>query len=131
MPIIVGLKITSKGLQYQWQRTFYTYDPTLAGATLTAGPDYVIENSFPDSDVFEERILNESGKQIFYEYGGYTEYLVSGHVDPVEGLYYSCRATSQSSAATEVYVYKLPWISTADSETPLAVSTVNVPPGTG
>ena len=106
LPIIVQFKITSYGLVYQWQRQFNTGDAGLQGSTLTAGPNYVIENTYP-FDLWVH-VLSQAGVELMRdfeaEYDG--TYVVAASVDSTRTYYYSCRAVSFPSTATSVAVFR-------------------------
>jgi hypothetical protein len=71
-PVLVAFMITPAGLVYQWERQLVTGDPSLQGATLTAGPDYVIENTFPDTENLEVSILSQTRGQVIVDDFGTT-----------------------------------------------------------
>lgn len=110
-PVLVGLKVTGTKLEYQWQQELETGDSGLQGATLVAGPDYVIENTFPDPlspFPLALYVVNQTGTQILSDGGkGTGMQVVAGIVNPTASLYYSCRSATGSSPATEVSVYAL------------------------
>jgi hypothetical protein len=106
-PVIVGLKITPKGLVYEWQHELATGDGGLQFTTLTAGADYVIENTYPVRGLVVH-ILDQAGSEMLVDAtptsnSPYT--VLSGYVDPTTSLYYSCRSADGSLPATSVSIY--------------------------
>ena len=69
-PNIVGLKMTPTGLVYEWQDEIQTGDAGLQGTTLTAGHNYVIENTYPFG--LWEHVVSQAGGELIndYENGG-------------------------------------------------------------
>jgi len=130
-PILAAFTITSKGLVYQWQSEIETGDPTLQGTTLEAGPNYVIENTFPDAVDLWVEIYSKSGQHIVDDKGngsGNASGLISGHISPSGKLYYSCRdvpTTEPVTPANTVVVYELSGTGLLDTSLskPLATST--------
>ena len=107
-PNIVGLKITPTGLVYEWQDEIQTGDAGLQGTTLTAGHNYVIENTYPFG--LWEHVVSQAGVELINDYengGGSGVYLTAGRVDSTRTFYYSCRSTSSSPPATSVAVFRV------------------------
>jgi hypothetical protein len=107
-PNIVGLKITPTGLVYEWQDEIQTGDAGLQGTTLTAGHNYVIENTYPFG--LWEHVVSQAGVELINDYengGGSGVYLMAGRVDSTRTFYYSCRSTSSSPPATSVSVFRV------------------------
>jgi hypothetical protein len=107
-PNVVGFKITPTGLDLQWEKEFATGDSSLQGATLAAGPGYVIENTYPAPGVgIWVHVLDEAGAEVLSDYDddGGGVWLISGQVDATKTFYYSCRNTASSPPATLVSVY--------------------------
>jgi hypothetical protein len=107
-PNIVGLKITATGLVYEWQDEIQTGDAGLQGTTLTAGHNYVIENTYPFG--LWEHVVSQAGVELINDYengGGSGVYLISGRVDSTRTFYYSCLSTSSSPPATSVSVFRV------------------------
>jgi hypothetical protein len=105
-PNIVGFKITPPGLVYEWEEEIQTADAGLQGATLMAGPNYVIENTYPAG--LWVHVIRQTGAEMIndYEDGVFSGvYLISGHADSTRTFYYSCRSTSSSPPATSVSVF--------------------------
>jgi len=108
-PNIVGFKITPTGLVYEWQEEIQAEDTGLQGATLTAGPNYVIENTYPAG--LWVHVIGQTGAEMINDYqdGGFSGiFLISGHADSTRTFYYSYRSMSASSPATSVSVFS--WI---------------------
>jgi hypothetical protein len=101
-PNIVGFKITPTGLVLKWEEELETGDASLQGSTLSAGADYVIENTYPAG--LWIHVLNQAGKELIDDYQDST--VTSGHVDSTRTFYYSCRAASSAPPATSVSVYR-------------------------
>jgi len=82
-----------------------TGDSGLQGTTLTAGPNYVIENTYPFN--LWVHVLSQTGQELMTDaeddFGGT---YVSGSVDSTRTYYYSCRAASFPSPATSVAVFR-------------------------
>jgi len=107
-PNIVGLKMTPTGLVYEWQDEIQTGDAGLQGTTLTAGHNYVIENTYPFG--LWEHVVSQAGGELINDYengGGSGVYLISGRVDSARTFYYSCLSTSASPPATSVSVFRV------------------------
>jgi hypothetical protein len=107
-PNIVGLKITPTGLVYEWQDEIQTGDAGLQGTTLTAGHNYVIENTYPFG--LWEHVVSQEGVELINDYengGGSGVYLISGRVDSTRTFYYSCLSMSSSPPATSVSAYRV------------------------
>jgi hypothetical protein len=105
-PNIVGFKITPAGLVYEWEEEIQTADASLQGATLTAGPTYVIENTYPAG--LWVHVIRQTGAEMINDYadGQFSGvYLISGRADSTRTFYYSCRSTSSSPPATSVSVF--------------------------
>lgn len=124
-PIIVGFQITSTGLVYDWQHQLQTGDSGLQGTTLTAGPNYVIENTYP-FDLWVH-VLSQAGEELMtdIEDDFDSTYVVSDSVDSTRTYYYSGRAASYPAPATSVAVFRFESgtdVSTGTA-TPLGTST--------
>jgi len=124
LPIIVGLKITSTKLVFEWQQELQTGDAGLQGTTLSAGPDYVIENTFPVGSLIVH-VLNQAGTELLVDETNTGTTVLSGYVDPAIGLYYSCRspASSDPVSAVSVYAFKAGVDVNTSTATPVAKST--------
>ena len=111
LPVIVQFKATSHGLEYRWQQEFSTGDASLQGASISTSAHYLIENTYPVFGLYIY-VINESGEELVADAGSNGSNLVSGHVDPEGGFYYSCRYLAKSytgvlGRANAVAVYKL------------------------
>ncbi|MGA2191131.1 MAG: hypothetical protein ABSH33_21650 [Steroidobacteraceae bacterium] len=126
IPNIVGFSITPTGMVYEWENEIQTGDGGLQGSTLTGGPGYVIENTYPAG--LWVHVVNQTGAEVINDYadgGSAGIYLISGQVDSSMTFYYSCRSTASTPPAKSVSVFSFEdgvdvYTSTA---TPVATST--------
>jgi hypothetical protein len=98
-PILVGFKITAKGLEEAWEDEVATGDPSLQGTSISAENGYVIENTFPSETALYVIVVNQAGQEIVSDESD-TPAVVSGHIKGK--LYYSCRARSPYGRSTPV-----------------------------
>ena len=91
-PILVGLKITEKGLHQEWESEVATGGPSLANSSISAENGYVIENTFPSGSSLFVVVVNQEGQTVVSDT---SSFLVSGHVNGK--VYYSCRGASGRS----------------------------------
>lgn len=109
-PILVAFKITPKGLELQWQNIVVTGDPGLRESSITAGKNYIMENTFPCCGLVVV-IYSQSGQLMVEDPGENGEDLVSAHISPNGDFYYSCveepTATYPAPTADTVRVYEL------------------------
>jgi hypothetical protein len=98
-PILVGFKITAKGLEEAWEDEVATGGPSLAGTSISAENGYVIENTFPSGFALYVVVVNQAGQELVSDEPG-TPVVVSGHINGK--FYYSCRVTSPYGRSTPV-----------------------------
>jgi hypothetical protein len=127
-PNIVGFKIASTGLTLSFEKEIGTGDSSLQGTTIAAGPDYVIEYTYPaTADQLWLQVLDQTGKESMHDLDPGTGgvWLVTGQVDSTRTYYYSCRGSSSTPPATSVsvFAFKAGTDVDATSATPLATST--------
>jgi hypothetical protein len=111
LPILVQFEPTAHGLEYRWQQEVSTGDASLQGTTISTSSHYLIENTYPDLGLWVH-VIDQSGTELVTDEGTNGSNVVSGHIDPAGGFYYSCRDLSQShgsplGAANAVAVYRL------------------------
>jgi len=126
VPNIVGFEIASTGLVKKWEAPVATGDVGLQGSNITAGPNYVIENTYPAGSLWVY-VVGQSGVDLLLDNQSESSsvFAVSGQVDSTRTLYYSCRAASSSLPATSVSAYKFEsgvYVFTATAS-PVATST--------
>jgi hypothetical protein len=100
---VVGFRITAHGLRKEW-----SYDTNMDPfeyrfIALTAGWNSVIVYSQPYG--LFATVLDQSGEFIAGDGSAGTtgDHLLSGHVDPDNKFYYSCRANASGTKYVEVY----------------------------
>lgn len=108
-PRVVGYSISRLGLTHQWEKELNTGDFDLSGSTITAGPNYLIEYTYPagPDQLFLYVLDQDTGKDLMHDVdpGANGVWLITGRVDPTRVYYYSCRSTSVSPPATSVTVF--------------------------
>jgi hypothetical protein len=111
LPIIAGYSISTLGLTLEWEQELSTGDSSLQGSTITAGPDYLIEYTYPaePDELFLYVIDQATGNQILndVEPGAHGIWLITGRVDSSRTYYYSCRSNSSSPPAKSVTVFAI------------------------
>jgi hypothetical protein len=128
-PVMVGFKITHKGLVEHWEQELQTGDPTLQYTTVTPLDNFVIADTYPFAYLHWVTVFTQSGEEIVLDQGSdFGGDLVSGHIDSNGRFYYSCRSAVSyvfggQPPATTVVVYDLRNSAVVYNTEPLATST--------
>ena len=113
IPFLAGFKITPHGLVYEWSTNELDAGDYYVNS-LTAGRNYIISFSFPDTSDLNVQVFNQAGQHVMgdgFGIGAGPYNILAASISADGNFYYSCRhvpALSPNAIANAVAVYVLP-----------------------